>query len=230
MPTNISKKIGEQLSSSFAFQNVSRMNGPANSIGIYPGIYPGIEFLLFYPPGLEGLGLVNNGQLPTFMPVPRLFITKGLPYNIDINLHFLPSFVLPVYHGVGGSVKWTVFPEKISFAAFAIKVSYDYSRFIQNALTTSEVAGDLIMSQDYVDFIPYMGMGLVNAISTIDEKFTSSGLEHDYFQVGLHGFIGVQIKAPLTLSIETGFANKYAYVGISVGKNLFDQYPTDQML
>lgn len=229
MPTNVSKTVGEQLISSFSFQNVGRMNGPANSIGIYPGIYPGVEFLLFYPPSLEDLGLVNNGQLPVFMPVPRLFLVKGLPYNVDFNFHFLPAFVMPAYHGWGGSLKWTVFPEKISFAAFAVKVSYDYARFIQNTLTTQHIAGDVIMSQDFVDFIPYGGVGLINATSALDPAHTSSGLADEYSQVGAHVFVGVQIKAPLTFSVETGFANKFAYVGMSVGKNLFDQTPADQM-
>lgn len=229
MPNSLTPVQGEEIASSLGFQNVHRMNGPANSIGFNPGIYPGVEFLLFFPPDLEKMGIANNGQIPLFMPVPRLFITKGLPYHVDLNFHFLPEHVMPAYHGWGVNAKWTIFPEKVSFAALALKLSFDHAKYILNSMGTTNFASDFIISQDLVDFLPYAGLGLINVSSFVDKAFTASGVEEEFSSVGFHLFGGVQIKTPITFNIEVGLSNKYAYAGVSVGKNLFDRTPEDQM-
>jgi hypothetical protein len=227
-PNNLSRPEGQEIANAYGMQNVHRMNGPANSIGIFPGVYPGVEFMMIFPPKVENVG-IGNGQLSRFMPTPRIFVTKGLPLNIDINLHAMPFFLLPAYHGWGANVKWAFLTEQVSFAALAVKVSYDYSEFVFSAIKTGTFGLSGVISQDFVGFIPYAGIGLLYSGSTLDAAFNKSGNKEVFESLGFHGFVGTQIKSPLTFNLEIGMAGTSFYAGVSVGKNFFDELPRDQM-
>lgn len=222
MSGNLSSQDADVMGTRFGHQSIHRMNGPATTVGILPGVYPGVEFLMIITPSMKSLG-DRKGQLTRFMPIPRLFVTKGLPLNIEVNFHFLPAFVMPFYHGWGASIKWNPLTEENAFAALALKASYEFAGFVSNGVRTSTFALDAIISQDLVSFVPYGGIGVLHTSAEIKSQWVKPGVANQYEEFALHVFAGVVFNTPLTFSVEMGLSGSSFYLGATVGKNLFDE-------
>ncbi len=226
LPKNLSNIDGRKLSTRFGFQSIQRVNGPANSVGVSPGLFPGVELLFIIPPD-ENLG--EGGQLTAFMPVPRLFVTKGFPYAIDVQLHFFPWFIMPQYHSYGGSVKWTALTEENFYTHLAVKGGVTWAGFVSNGVSTLTGTLNVLASRDFVMFMPYVGIGAVYTMTSVKKEFMEELRDMDFSKLGLHAFLGLQVRLAVTFNIELGYSGDQFYAGLSIGKNFYDEFPVVDM-
>lgn len=133
---------------------------PASDLGIALGFDVGIDFTAIKPPQefIDAFALVTGQSIPTYIPLPRLNIHKGLPFGIDLGFSYLgytdPGFSVKM---VGGEVKWAFIRGK-ALPAVAARVSGNYSSL--GFLNSRSYKFDITASKSLVVAEPYVGTGL----------------------------------------------------------------------
>jgi hypothetical protein len=130
---------------------------PASPLGFKPGFDLGVDVTAIQLPAefRSAMTQLGNSDVPQFLPLPRLNIHKGLPFNIDLGFSWV------AYQGnkiVGIEAQWAFLPGHKGMPAVAFRASQSYSDLF--FLRTRTTAFDLVGSKKLGPiFEPYVGFG-----------------------------------------------------------------------
>ncbi len=100
----------------------------------------------------------------SMLPLPRIQLQKGLPFNIDIGASYtaVPQISASL---VGAEVKWAFVEGGVALPAVAARLSYSKLSGVDE-LDVKNTAIDVSVSKGFVMLTPYAGVGLVRSEST----------------------------------------------------------------
>ena len=150
----------------------------------------------------------NNGEPINTLYIPKLHISKGLPFNLDIGAFYssIPSTNIKLY---GAELRYAILEGGISMPAVAIRGSYTKLNGVsQLAFNTRGL--DVSISKGFALFTPYAGVGRVYVDSTPDASTGRSAEKFNQSKV----FGGINVNFGLTnFALEadkTGEAKSYS--------------------
>ena len=150
----------------------------------------------------------NNGESINTLYIPKLHISKGLPFNLDIGAFYssIPSTNIKLY---GAELRYAILEGGISMPAVAIRGSYTKLAGVsQLAFNTRGL--DVSISKGFALFTPYAGIGRVYVNSTPDASTLRSAEKFNQSKV----FAGINMNFGLTnFALEadkTGEAKSYS--------------------
>ena len=150
----------------------------------------------------------NNGEAINTLYIPKLHISKGLPFNLDIGAFYssIPSTNIKLY---GAELRYAILAGGISTPAVAIRGSYTKLNGVsQLAFDTKGL--DVSISKGFALFTPYAGIGRVYVNSTPDATTGRSAEKFNQSKV----FGGINMNFGLTnFALEadkTGAAKSYS--------------------
>ncbi len=166
----------------------------AAPLGAVIGLDVGIEVAMIHTPDdfRSAMQSTTNQEVPDFLPLPRLNIHKGLPYNVDLGFTFI---TYSGYSVIGGSVKYAILPGGASTPAVAVRASYDVNSLFY--LNTKTFKFDALISKNLVLLEPYLGFG-IQAISgdvqVAAGQSLPTGVSGTYSAVPAHFYVGTPLK------------------------------------
>ncbi|MFH2012233.1 MAG: hypothetical protein ABIJ37_05990 [Pseudomonadota bacterium] len=101
----------------------------------------------------------NNADMPSMIPLPKLYIRKGLPFNIDVGAIFskLPNSNISLF---GVEVKYAILKGSAVIPALAIRGTYTQLLGVDQ-LDFKTYGADISISKGFLNLTPYAGIGTV---------------------------------------------------------------------
>ena len=150
----------------------------------------------------------SGGNVPSTLPVPKLHVIKGLPWDIDVGAVYtsIPSTNIKL---MGGELRYAILKGGVASPAVAIRGSYTkLSGVDQLAFSTKGL--DLSVSKGFAMLSPYAGAGVVWIDSKPD---ATTHLGNESFQQSKY-FVGADLNFGLmNFALEydnTGSTNSYS--------------------
>lgn len=145
------------------------------------------------------------------LPVPRLHLQKGLPFNIDIGgvLTTVPNSDIKLW---GAEVKYAFVPGGIATPAVAVRAAYSKMEGVDE-LDLSNSSIELTVSKGFVMLTPYAGVGRI--YSDVEAVGVNS-LNSESPELN-KVFAGVNINIGMNLVLEADQTGDYMTYGAKVG-------------
>ncbi|HBS27021.1 MAG TPA: hypothetical protein DD827_07835 [Gammaproteobacteria bacterium] len=146
------------------------------------------------------------------LPVPRIQVHKGLPFNFDIGAAYtgLPEVGASI---IGAELKWAFVDGGIAIPAIAVRASYSKLSGIDE-IEVENMGFDISISKGFAMLTPYGGIGLVMSESTPQNIPGLKAETVDETRV----FAGLNINLGMNLGFEVdtvaGLTTYSAKVGI----------------
>lgn len=137
----------------------------------------------------DALDLASSGNAPSQLLVPKLHVSKGLPFGFDVGAFYtsVPSSNIGL---VGGELSYALFEGGVISPAVSVRGTYSRLTGVdQLDLTTKGL--ELSISKGFAFFTPYAGIGQV----WIDSE-TNTGLEDESFTKNKY-FLGINFNLGL---------------------------------
>ncbi|HEX9756672.1 MAG TPA: hypothetical protein VGB26_02595 [Nitrospiria bacterium] len=151
--------------------------------------------------------LFVDGNPPNYLPIPKLHIQKGLPFNVDLGLIYsqIPDSNIAL---IGGEVKWALLEGSTVTPAAAIRANY--TRLLGVSDIDLETYGvDVSVSKGFAFLTPYAGLGQVWIRTQENSNLVT--LENENLNE-TKGFVGVKTTFLLfSLVAEAAYANISTY-------------------
>lgn len=162
--------------------------------------------------------VVDNGDAPDYLAVPRLHVRKGLPFNIDVGAMYsqVPNSNIKLY---GGEVQVALLEGTVATPALAIRGSYSTLEGVDD-LSLKTYAADAVISKGFAMLTPYAGVGVVQ----VDGKYDGSDpilkaelKDQDFTETRYFG--GLQLSMMLArVTVEAEYLRNPVYsVKLSLG-------------
>lgn len=140
--------------------------------GVLFGLDVGLEVTAIEVPNkfIHALALMGNknGDMPPYLPIPRLNITKGLPFGIDLGASIIKVKVSGIeFLNYGGSVKYALLDGGVTSPSIAIRGTADRGKYF-GRVTTSTYGVEALISKSIVFIEPYAGIGYQYGKGEID--------------------------------------------------------------
>lgn len=150
--------IAEDLGSALSYKSLS----PAEALGV-TGFDIGIEVTATKLKSTQAWNQATGDSID-YLPVPKLHIHKGLPFNIDVGafLAMIPSTDMKLF---GGELRYTFVSGNTAVPAVAVRGTYTRLAGIDQ-LDFDSKSVEVTVSKGFVMFTPYAGMGKVWSVST----------------------------------------------------------------
>jgi len=103
--------------------------------------------------------IIKDSNPPDYLPIPKLHVQKGLPFNIDLGVIYsqVPDSNIEL---IGGEVKWA--PLKGSTIIPAAAIRGTYTRLLGVSDIDLETYGvDFSVSKGFAFLTPYAGLGQI---------------------------------------------------------------------
>lgn len=96
---------------------------------------------------------------PSFLPVPRLHVRKGLPFNLDVGAMYaqVPDSNITLW---GGELQLALLEGGTATPALALRGSFSSLEGVDD-LDLQTYAADVVLSKGFLMFTPYIGAGVV---------------------------------------------------------------------
>ncbi len=144
----------------------------------------------------------GTGDQSTFQ-YNSISVGKGLFYNVDVFVHFVPFSSSNEVTDYGGILKWNFY--QAQFLPFSLSVLAHYNSMnIQDAFVNESLGADFLGGINLSNVALYMGAGRQNARSTFATRLldTTDSVVHNQTHSGtlvtrgtrLHSFIGIQVS------------------------------------
>ncbi len=158
---------------------------------------------------------IENGDTYSYLPVPRVHIQKGLPFNIDVGAMYVyvPDSNIKLW---GAEIKYAILEGTTVTPALAVRASYSKLEGVDDIdLNTQSL--DLLISKGFVMLTPYAGVS-VTRISGSETNDTLPVDLEEVTEVGYKGLVGLQISPfPLfNITLEASLGEVVQY-GLKVG-------------
>jgi hypothetical protein len=198
------RNLSEDLGSALSYKAIS----PAESMGI-TGFDVGVELTSTKLAKSASLWKTLTGTEMSNVYVPKLHVTKGLPFDIDIGA-FASTIPTTGINLFGGELKYAVLPGSVAMPAVAIRGSLTKLSGVKQ-LTLDTKSLDVSISKGFAMFTPYAGIGQVWVDSTPDAAL---GLKAESFTQP-KTFVGANLNLGLTNFAaeydKTGSANSFNF-------------------
>lgn len=195
-----------------------RLMRSSEALGSWPGFKAGIELTMQPTKDLNSMGAAN-GTLPTFFPLPRLYLAKGIGEDIDVMVGTFPFKMRNTVATYGALVKCTLRPEDDNWLATAVYASYTRMLALNETLRGHTLEVGLSVSKDYVRLRPYGGIAF--AISTGDIDPASGALVTTSGTVNAFKlFAGIELEWPMSLAVQLDFIDLVPAASLLVGFRL----------
>lgn len=209
-------QVGSDLTQS-EFKDLTRQAGlvisynplsPAEPLGIF-GFDVGIEVAVVDIDQQKSYwkDAVDDSDVPSYIPLPKLHAQLGLPLGIDVGLVYskVPIINLSV---IGGEVKWAFLKGGMTWPAVAVRGSYTQLLGV-NDLDLSTFGADLSISKGFAFITPYVGIGQVWIRSAEHTSLVDLDSES---VTATKGFLGAKISIVLVnLVVEYDIAEIPTY-------------------
>ncbi len=193
------------------FGSVTRAMRDAESYPSWPGIKVGLEAVVVPTGDLQNFGL-GNGSISDFFLLPRLYLSKGLFYDVDLIFSALPSGIINTLAVYGGILKWTFMSERDNLTgSVAAFVGYTHLKGLAGYTGDDWEAG-LIASRDLVRIKPYLGISLLLADGGVSTALVPQFRARE---LAFHIFLGLEWELLANISAQVELFNLSPAASIS---------------
>jgi len=182
----------------------------------WPGLKVGVEFDFLFAGGLEKLG-AGNGNVPTFIPQPKFYLSKGLFYGVELIFSFFPGSALSTLGSTGGIVKWTFYDEIQKDLSVAGYVGYTSLMGLNGTYHGSTFEAGVYGSKDFVRLRPYLGIGFIRGSGEVPLPFAATA-DNSSSTLMIHTFLGCEFNLPVSISAQLDLYNMAPRAAIFFGK------------
>lgn len=201
--------IAEDLGAAFSYKALA----PAEALGV-TGFDIGVEITATKLKSTQAWNEAT-GENIDYLPVPKVHVHKGLPFNIDVGafLAMIPDTDMKLY---GGELRYTFVSGNVAMPAFAIRGAHTRLAGVDE-LDYHSTSLEATISKGFLMFTPYAGVGKVWSVSTphIDEPLIDLR-EESVTQTRL--FAGVNMNFGITnFAIEADKTGDAASYGAKIG-------------
>jgi hypothetical protein len=147
----------------------------------------------------------SSDDIPSYIPVPRLNITKGLPLGFDVGFSILKVNIQGIdILNYGGSVKYAILNGSGILPAVAVRGTFNKGKYF-DIVETSTFGLEAIVSKSFLIIEPFGGIGFQKGKGKINiDDFLSSDLPVDTSDINYEPsvsqarvFIGATLKLAL---------------------------------
>lgn len=206
----------DQAVEAIGARGTTRLLRSAEAYESWPGFKIGLEIALV-PSGDLNLAGDGTGSLPPVNPLPRIFLSKGLFYGVELSLNFFPLTINGTISTLGGTLKWSFYEEKKHFLHGAFFISYTGVSAFDDTFngTNWEIGG--VFSKDFVRLKPFVGAGILfcrGEVAPAIARTAERGGSHST----LHAFIGAEIETPVNFGVQFDLMNLSPSGTVFIGK------------
>lgn len=190
--------------------------------GLLLGLDLGIETTAIQLPAKtkDALTLMGNStaNVPSMIPLPRLNITKGLPFGFDLGASLFKMKVRGIdILNYGGSLKFAFFDGGVIMPAVAIRGTFNKGKYF-NRIKTQTLGIELLVSKNLIILEPFGGIGYQSGKGEIDSTGialpTAITLDTKQTVSQVRAFVGATLKLGfLNLAAEADFGKIQTYSG-----------------
>lgn len=221
-------KYDVSIPAGFANSKFNDVVKQAGTVIAYRGIAPaepggltgfdiGVE-TSFFKVDAAVLDDVLSNNTPSYLPVPKVHVRKGLPFGIDLGASYamVPSSNIKV---IGGEIQYAILDGSVALPALSVRGHYSTLLGVDD-LDLKTYGADAVVSKGFLFLTPYIGAGVMRS----DGKYTGTDATlkanlKDQSVTTPRVFGGVQIAmALLRLTLDAEFADVPVYTAkISLG-------------
>lgn len=216
LPGQLSPTEVDRVVEVVAVGATTRLLRSAEPYVLFPGLKVGLEIAIVPSRDLNDMG-DRLGSLPTAMPVPRVFFSKGLFLNLELMFNFFPFSLVNSISTFGGALKWTFFQETKSWLNGAAYIAFTNISAFEKTFTGGTVELGALLSKDYVRLKPYLGFGLIFARGSVTSSLARTTDNTGAYST-LHAFVGAEIEMPVNLGFQLDMFNLAPAGTLFVGK------------
>jgi len=158
----------------------------------------------------------EDNETYSYIPVPRLHVQKGLPFNIDIGAMYVavPDSNIKVW---GIEAKYALLEGSVVTPAISIRGSYSRLEGVDK-LEMDTRSLDLLISKGFLMFTPYAGVSIINIEGRSDLVISSAPFKlNDVGETEKRILVGLQLSLfPLIINAEASFGEVPQY-GLKFG-------------
>ncbi|MBE0503457.1 MAG: hypothetical protein IBX46_04935 [Desulfuromonadales bacterium] len=153
--------------------------------------------------------VLDSNDVPSYLPVPRVHVRKGLPFGIDLGASYsmVPSSNIKV---IGGEIQYAMMDGSMALPALALRGHYSTLRGVDD-LDLETYGADVVASKGFLFLTPYIGAGVMRtdgeytgnvvALHNLDERVTTQRI-----------FGGVQVAiALLRITLDAEYSEVPVY-------------------
>lgn len=165
--SSLNQSTFEQLSKDLGASLSYKAMSPAEPLGI-SGFDIGLELSATQLSSAAIFNSVTGSSFDT-LPVPKLYVRKGLPFNIDVGISYLPGSISLL----GYELSYAIMEGGIAKPALSIRLtSSKLSGSTDISMTTRGY--ELALSKGFAMFTPYAGIGSLKVSTTPGAAFTGT--------------------------------------------------------
>jgi opacity protein-like surface antigen len=142
--------------------------------------------------------LVDDNDPYSYLPVPRLHVQKGLPFNIDVGAMFtaVPDSNIKLW---GLEAKYAIFEGSMLTPALSVRASYSQLQGVDD-IDADTLSLDILVSKGFLMFTPYAGASFTKLNASENSELVTLD---DVSETGYRALAGVQFS-PFPLLIING--------------------------
>ncbi len=147
----------------------------------------------------------------TYLPVPRLYAQKGLPFGIDVGVSY--TSVSDIFSLFGAELKYAILSGGVATPAIAARISYSKLKGIDK-LDAENKGIDLSISKGFTVLTPYAGIGRTfSTVTPVDVAvLQKENIEDSVVYAGVNINLGVNVG--LEVNKTAGVTSYSGKIGI----------------
>ncbi len=159
------------------------------------------------------INLVSDNNPSTYLPIPRLHVQKGLPFNIDVGAMYVsvPSTNITLW---GLEAKYAILEGSTLTPAVSVRTSYTSLSGVDDISINTQTL-DVLVSKGFLMFTPYAGISLFRINGS--ERTDIVELD-DVNTTGYRALVGMQFSPLPLMIINAEIAlGEVAQYGLKIG-------------
>ena len=218
IPTNLTTENRQELVEILGYGAAPKVLGDPFPLGGYSGVEIGVSNQIISTVDVAKMGDHTSTQERT--PYVGLSLAKGLYYNFDVFINFVPLGQDEGISGFGGGLRWGFFEAEYLPISLSAQVASQSLNF-QNKINVSAQTLDLIASYKIDPVTLYLGGGSVTASGEFlgggSDGVTDTGSVENVSMTANHFLGGVSYRSSLFfIAGEISRATQNSY-GVKIG-------------
>ncbi|WP_413290081.1 hypothetical protein [Bdellovibrio sp. HCB337] len=213
-PQNLNASERKTALSILGFGTASKLLSSPYPLGGFHGVEVGMTSEYIPLADLAGLGTKSNSK--TDLNYFNLMLGKGLFYNLDLFVHFIPMPQDESVSGYGAQLRWGFYETKFMPAALSLVV-HGSGTNINNLLGAETTGVDLVGSVNMRDVSLFFGIGQARSVGTFvggADGVTDTGNTESADVYSPHTMFGISIKmASVFIALEVDRYVQSTYAG-----------------
>lgn len=213
LPVNMSSADREVALGVLGFGSAAKLLSSPYALGGYDGVEVGVSSEYIHLADVASLGSKSNSR--SDVSYMNVTLGKGLFYNVDVFLQFVPMPQGESISGYGGQMRWGFYEAKFMPAALSF-VAHGSAMNFNNLVGTHTTGVDLVGSVNMRDVSLFFGVGQGRSVGTFvggAGGLTDSGLSETTDVISQHTLFGISVKMSnvfLALEVDRYVQSTYA--------------------